>query len=302
MKTLRQHHKLLGWFMICLMAVWLPGNNLRAATFYWDSDGFITGNDATTGDGLGGDGVWDLSSAFWWDGDASMGAWNNSFNDVAIFAGTAGIVTLADLVSAGGLTFNSRGSTITGSTLTLGAPAGSNSPVINVGLMNSATISSLLAGTQGFTKTGNGALVLANAANTFTGDISIKQGSLVISNAWQLGSGNTAISVTGIANTGNPGFSGGQLVLNGIDGGVIMTRDISVSGRGPGAVNSSGGLVSVGNNVLNGNLVIASGASEGRVTATHGITTVNGGVQLGAGAAQLFYGNGNWIINGRVTG
>ncbi|WP_461785320.1 hypothetical protein, partial [Prosthecobacter sp.] len=39
MKTLRQHRQLIGWFMTCLMATWLPGPAVQGATFTWNQTG-----------------------------------------------------------------------------------------------------------------------------------------------------------------------------------------------------------------------------------------------------------------------
>ncbi|MCX6839396.1 MAG: autotransporter-associated beta strand repeat-containing protein [Verrucomicrobia bacterium] len=39
MKTLRQHRQLIGWFMTCLMATWLPGPVVQGATFTWTPTG-----------------------------------------------------------------------------------------------------------------------------------------------------------------------------------------------------------------------------------------------------------------------
>ena len=311
MKTLRQHRKLLGWFMTCLMAVWLPGQNLHGA-FYWDSDAAPAGN-AVIGTGLGGTGTWDTSLLNWWDGIATDGAWTNGTNN-AIFTGTAGTVTLGAPITAGGLTFsnaNAGNYLITGDTLTLSPATGTASPIIavnNVGFgTNRATISSLLAGTSGFTKTGNGTLRLTGANTGLSGDIAIKGGNVVITNPNQLGTGTTAISVTGIASTGIPGFSGGTLSLQGTttsasSAGITLTREVSVSGRGPGAVNNSGGLMSIGYNTLAGGLTLAAGASESRVFASHGTTTISGPLYLGTGNLPILQGSGNWNISGQVTG
>jgi autotransporter-associated beta strand protein len=252
---------------------------------------------------VGGPGNWDTTSLQW-----SGTAWNNANLDTGVFSGPSGTVALMEAISAGGLRFTSSGYTLSGNTLTLAPAIGINSPVIQVGTRGTfgdrATIASLLAGTKGFTKSGNGTLVLTNSGNTFSGDISIEAGNLVVTNPGQLGTGTTAISVTGIANTGNPGFSGGSLVLAGpgTGPGITLNREVSVAGRGPGAANASGGLISVGNNTLAGGLTISSGATETRVLATHGITNVTGGVYLGGGNGNIFYGNGNWIISGQVTG
>jgi fibronectin-binding autotransporter adhesin len=82
---------------------------------------------------------------------------------------------------------------------------GSALPVITVNNngfgINRATVSAVLAGTDGFTKGGNGTLVLTGA-NTFSGDVAMRGGSVVIGATNNLGTGTTAISVTGVAQTG----------------------------------------------------------------------------------------------------
>ncbi len=261
----------------------------QAADFIWD----------------GGTNTWDDGTTPWWNGGS---VWTNSFNNTAVFGAAPGTVTLGGAITAGGLTFNSNGYLVTGNTLTLGAGAGSLSPVIAVnGIDARATISSILAGTNGFTKTGVGTLLLTNNANSFSGDLSIKNGVLTITDVGQLGTGTTAISVTGVAQTGNPGYSGGTLMLAGssttFGTGLTLNREVSVSGRGTNAVNNTGGLISVGNNTLAGGLTFGSAAGENRIWATHGTTFVTGGVNLGVvGQSQVFQGNGNWIISGVVTG
>jgi autotransporter-associated beta strand protein len=115
------------------------------------------------------------------------------------------------------------------------------------------------AGTDGFTKDGNRTLVLTGA-NTFSGDVAIRGGSVVIGATNNLGIATTAISVSGVAQTGNPGFSGGMLVLQGnvaaAGNGMTLTREVSLAGRGSGAVNSTGGLLSVGYNTVAGGLTV----------------------------------------------
>lgn len=293
--------------MLLLVPFWAVQS--QGATLYWDSDTAAAGNNATTGAGLGGAGSWDTAALQWWNPiiPGVDVAWNNLSMDTAVFAGTAGAVTLGEAISVGGLTFNTTGYTLTGNTLTLGAALGATSPVISIHQTgsgaNRATISSNLAGTSGFTKNGNGTIVLAGASNSYTGDTVINGGSVVISDAGQLGLGTTAISINGVANTGNPGFSGGQLVLNGLSGGITLNREVSISGRGPGAANNSGGLVSIGYNTLAGHLSLGGPAAPASIVATHGITTITGSVQIGnTGNASVFFGNGNYIVSGRVSG
>jgi autotransporter-associated beta strand protein len=267
---------------------------------------------------INGSATWDTSSPFWNPGPV---AWNNAAFDTALFTGAPETITLGGPITVGGLTFNSNGYLVTGNTLTLGAPTGFNSPSIAVNNngfgTHRATISSTLAGTSGFIKTGNGALLLtADNSSTLSGDVAIKGGSVVITNANQLGSTTgTAISVTGIANTvgatGGAGFTGGALVLQGTTNGasattgtVTLNRELSLAGRGPGANNLSGSLVSIGYNTLSGGLTLGNPASQARAWASHGTTTIGGGMFLGGGVgdAVAFQGNGNWNISGLVSG
>ena len=278
--------------LIACFSIWTI--QVRGTDLVWDSDG-------TSGGTTGGNGDWD-TTALLWDNIGTMMAWSNSFNNRAIFGGTAGTVTLTEAISTGGLVFNSTGYTVTGTTLTLGATAGSPSATIHVAAFGNAAISSVIAGTSGLTKTGDGTLILTNNSNSYSGDTVINGGAVVITDEGQLGTSTNTISINGVAQTGNPGYSGGQLVVDGGLAGVTMSRNISISGRGPGAVNGSAGLVSVGSNTFNGDINLGGPASEARVLATHGNTTINGSVQLGASGASLFYGNGNIIINGQVTG
>ncbi len=287
----------------------------KAANLYWDPDATDTGNNISNGTGLGGLGAWDTSSSEWFNGTTNQ-VWSNSALDVAYFmgAGTAGTVSLSGPITVGGLNFGVTGYTLSGSTLTLAAPTGSSSPVITVTnngtWTNRATISSTLAGTSGFTKTGNGTLVLgADNSAGLSGDIAIKGGTLVITNANQLGSSTgTAISVTGWATRGNPGYSGGALVLQGATGGagsvsgISLSREATISGRGPGMNNDTGALISIGYNTLAGGLTTGHALGETRFWATHGTTTISGPVNIGTGGISYFYGNGNFFVSSVVNG
>ncbi|MFM2212180.1 MAG: hypothetical protein RL639_1374, partial [Verrucomicrobiota bacterium] len=284
----------------------------KAANLYWDSDATATGNNISTGASLGGPGTWDTTAAEWFDNSTNQ-AWSNSALDVAYFTGAAGTVSLGEAITVGGLNFGVTGYTLTGNTLTLSPPSGSGSPVIavtnNGSWTNRATITSALAGTSGLTKSGNGTLVLTGNNNGLSGDIAIKAGTLVITNANQLGAASgSAIAVTGWATRGAPGFSGGSLVLQGTlagagsVSGITLNREVTISGRGPGMNNDSGALISIGYNTLAGGLTSGHGLGETRFWATHGTTTISGPVNIGTGGFSYFYGNGNFIVPGVVNG
>jgi len=275
----------------------------KAANLYWDA-----ANGATAG--LGGTGNWNTTSAFWSSTAAGTDAAaiaSFTANDIAYFTGTAGEVTLGGATTIGGLVFTGADFTLTGSTLTLAAPVGSTTPSVSVSAGNRATVSSVVAGSAGLTKTGDGSLLLTNTGNTFTGDVTIKGGSLVVTSNAQLGLGTGQISIFGWSNTGNPGYSGGSLVVKGAEAagatGITIARDVTFSGRGPTSNNNSGGLISIGYNTFTGTIGVGSATTDARAWSAYGTTTLAGNVLIGAtGQNTIFHGNGNWTISGLVGG
>ena len=96
-------------------ATLVAASSVSAAVFNWDP-----GLTATPGGG--GAGTWDTTTANWYDGTIDN-VWGGTGGDTAVFGGTGGGVNLGAAITAGGLTFNSTGYTLTGGTLTLaGAP------------------------------------------------------------------------------------------------------------------------------------------------------------------------------------
>ncbi len=109
-------------------------------------------------------------------------------------------------------------------TISPGTPAGtitlavsSGSPTINV-VNQTATISAILAGTQGLTKTGSGTLTLSGA-NTYSGGLTVNNGFVRTGNAAAMGtgaatvnSGGTLIVVSGTP-TNSITLAGGTLGL-----------------------------------------------------------------------------------------
>lgn len=147
---------------------------------YWDGAN-------TTGDGTvhGGTGTWGTGNNWTNENGTANGPWVDA--QFAIFGGTAGTVTIAPAgVGAAGMQFAVDGYTMGGGTLTLAN--GNTAPIIRVGDGSAgsdatkATISAVIAGTNGLNKTGKGTLILTGA-NTYTGDTKISLGTL------QLGAG-----------------------------------------------------------------------------------------------------------------
>ncbi len=144
-----------------------------SATLYWDAT-------PGTPDGAsqGGGGTWDttLANANWDDGSAYQ-QWNNGTSDTAVFGGTVGSVALGEAITVGGLTFGTASYAVTGNTLTLASGTIIHS---TVGTNNSTdpVITSQLAGTNGFTKTGSGWLGLEATTSSLSGNVNIQQGTL----------------------------------------------------------------------------------------------------------------------------
>ena len=258
-----------------LLAVGTP-KPAKAANLFWDTNG--------TTPGLGGNGTWNTTTANWFNaggatttlGDQATIASSFTLNDVAYFAGAVGgsnVVTLGEAITIGGLNFSGWNSyEIAGSSaLTLAAPAGAPvQPVVSVALGSRVTATAKISGNQGLLKTGDGTLVLANVGNDFTGDLLIRGGAVVITNSAQLGAGTGPVMIQGISNTGNPGFSGGSLVIQGGITGINVAREISASGRGPGAANGSGAILSVGSTatVISSLPARSSPTTPGRIVCT----------------------------------
>ena len=204
----------------------------EAAPFTWTS----TGTSPLT-DGAG---SWNATGGTNWFDGATYGGWGNTTADTATFGvnnGAAGTITVG-AVTANRITFNSAGSdsyTLSSGTITL---AGAT-PTIAVNASGTTTLTSRLAGSAGFTKTGPGTLRLGTA-NNYTGTTTVTEG---------------MVQVTSRDNT--LGNSNGQTVLlNG--GGIAMVSataafnplwTITVGGSGGTIENSSGFAWTLRNNL-----------------------------------------------------
>ena len=197
-----------------LFVAGLFASSALAQTLNWDPG-------LTDSSGGGGAGTWS-TGANWFNGTADA-AWVTG--DIATFGGTAGTVTLSAAETADGLTFNTAGYTLGGSsTLTL-----ANSPTITIP-SGTTTISAKIAGTTGLALTGPGTLVLS-AANTYTGGTTIAAGSTL-----QLQSYNSAstgpIAITGNGTlfiTNGAAASAADAVVNTITGGSSSVITVEVN-------------------------------------------------------------------------
>jgi len=171
----------------------------RAVTYYWDADAAST---AATG----GTGNWDMVSSLWRAGSSTgtLGMWPGAGGDNdANLGGTTGtgILTLTTGISINDITVAPSSGTayvIAGAaqTLTLN---GTSQSVLDVASSKTLTITSGLAGLNGFTKSSAGTLILDSVAGTDTlfGDITVNGGTLQAGSATNNGASQVLRSNAG---------------------------------------------------------------------------------------------------------
>ena len=284
----------------------------KAANLYWDANGISVGT--------GGTGNWNTTDAFWSTSTvgtdaAAVGSFTSA--DIAYFTGTAGTAALTGPITIGGLVFSGADFTVTGNTLTLATASGA--PTISVTNGNVATVSSIVAGTSGFTKTGNGVLKLTNAGNSYNGITTLSAGSLVITSGDALGDATSAISIltTNLvpSSTNLYSFGAGSLVLDGSATGFNLGRDINFDGRGPIGDRGSA-ILSIGDNTLSGTLTSSVNAlspvtfRNSRINSVNGTLTFSGTLISQGTSATTFLnlgginsaGVGNFNLTGILSG
>ncbi|MCE9616219.1 MAG: autotransporter-associated beta strand repeat-containing protein [Lentisphaerae bacterium] len=168
----------------------------------------------------------------------------------------------------------------------------------------SATISGDLSGTADLTKDGGGTLTLSGSTNSFSGEVRLNQGILVVSADGNLGAPGNALNVTGPAQLTANGFvtarnidiATGATLTNSVS--VLLTVNGTISGAGTLRKADTGVLVLNGTNT-HGATVIAAGelrANEGVGMSGGTLTILGGGIwassvditrALGTGAGQV---------------
>jgi autotransporter-associated beta strand protein len=189
-------------------------SSANAASVTWD----ITPGTVGTGDGAitGGNGIWNTANGNWTtDAGVNNVAWVNTNNDIAVFAGTAGTVTLGEDITIGGLQFNTTAYTLAGNNLlTLNFASGDNTILFN----NIAAAGTTISGAAGLKIGGAGNVILTAANPTVVGTLTLGYSAAGDhSTGW---SGTTTV---------NPGMT---LLLNGRDLGLSSTSGITLNGGG----------------------------------------------------------------------
>lgn len=307
MKTLRRYRQSLGWFMTCLMALWLPGPLAHGATGTWI---------------LNANGNWTGTPANWQDGTVP-----NAVGDIANFRNditATRTITLNSAVTLGGL---KMGDLIGGSVFTF---AGTNALTLDNSIGN-AFVNKYGSGTDVW----QAPLVLADNVdwNVFTGTLDVNGASNA--QVSYTGAGNTIKNGAGalrlnINTTGGDGYTGnwmvnfGTLNIGGANGatssalgtgtgGITLNgtarQDLAIFSLNNNGAASDGTVTYSGNNdvIVQGGAAINVdrnfiGGANDRVTHILDNLTVNGGVvrvQSANGHRLQF--NGTTTISGQTN-
>ena len=241
-------------------------------------------------------GNWRLSTTSnWLNGTVANGSGMTAdFGTLNITADAT--VTLTSSRTIGGLKFGdttpSHNWIITSNTLTLTITSGL--PVVAVN-NQTATINSVMAGTQGMAKTGAGKLFLNNVLNTFTGNITVHAGTLQTGTA----QGGGTYSYLGAIN-------GTRVVTVGTGATLLLQGNNSLGGAGKTAASIPDTVVDgtlnatryniLGDLILNGGTLLQSSTDSGGYEGWQflGTVTVGGGapatIQSGNGKANHLLG------------
>ncbi len=251
-------------------AVNLPGNAIATTNQYWNADG------------TGGDGNWSTSP-----GDKNWNTtpggpqpgntfWSEPGGDKANFQdATGGTVTVIDSVQAAGIIQNGANYTLNAGSITLVPDASLNRPFIKV-QTGTLSIDTVLAGTDGLSKTGGGNLLLSNS-NNYAGTTSVLAGTLTLSGSL---SGTTVDVAAGAGLINQNGGLAANTVLT-LAGTLTMNASDTVA-----AYASNGGTLSAGPGTLTTTLA----------------TLANGSSVAGSLAAETLISNGAVAISGSATG
>jgi len=229
-----------------------------ASTYYWDNNSNVPP--------WGGGGTWNTTTSNWAASTTSpygFTTWgtNNGLNtNKAVFQGTGGTVSLGVAnIYANALQFDADGYTIQSNTLNL---VNASSAITVTNSSDTATISSIVYGTVGLTKSGSGKLVLSgNNTYLLGGGTTVNGGTVSISvdNSTTHNLGNTGYGVT---------LAGGTLEVTGdlyAAGNNTLTRTITLGTGGGTIINLAPDGLYVGR---------GSGTpSGGAVTGGTGLTT-----------------------------
>jgi autotransporter-associated beta strand protein len=252
----------------------------------------------------GGAGQWDNATLNWTnDIGTSSGVYRDGYTNLITFGGNnGGVVNVSGTRQFGILSFAVDGYLLTGSgTLAI------NNATISVGDGLTATISNIISGVNGLTKSGAGTLTLTGA-NSYTGGTLVSAGRLtgnttslqgaIVNNALvefaQVSAGTYAGAMSGTGGLTKTGA--GTLTLTGANsysGGTLVS-----AGRLTGDTTSLQGAIT--NNAVVEFAQVSAGTYAGAMSGTGSLTKTGAGTLTLTGANS--YTGGTLVSAGRLTG
>jgi autotransporter-associated beta strand protein len=182
---------------ICLTVASCFCVSAQVTTVFWDP-----GQRGTVEEPTGGAGTWNFTSAQWYDATNNNNVtWDNTGTFRAVFDGTnGGQVQIATglIIEAESLVINKPDYRFTGGgvrrmTVHSGIIEANEDVTINVVITNPPSATTL----AGIIKTGPARLIFGVNNNTFLGGLYVLQGSVVITNKFQIGGTDTPITING---------------------------------------------------------------------------------------------------------
>ncbi|MBZ9942478.1 autotransporter-associated beta strand repeat-containing protein, partial [Mesorhizobium sp. BR1-1-13] len=265
---------------------------------FWDGDAGPKSNDGVDG----GNGTWRSAGDDNWtgpDGDINAAFSNGSF---AIFAGTAGTVTVDNTngqVQASGMQFATGGYVVQGQNIELVGPQAT----IRVGdgtlpgAGYTATIASVLEGSSQLVKSDLGTLVLTGT-NTYTGGTRINQGTLQFTSDANLGDASGSLTLDGGTLRNAMAIALARGATLGAGNGTFETLgDLTINGL----IDGVGGFTKTGSAALT---LTGANAYAGATTVTAGDLYVDGDQSAATGPTSVEIGatlGGKGTIGGNVT-
>jgi autotransporter-associated beta strand protein len=255
-----------------------------------------------------------------WTGNGSGGTWadgvqghfaapySGDLGTTVIFTGTGETATISGAVQAGKVLFEptSDNYTVTGgSSLELGV-----STNVSVAAGTTATINSPLVGSNGLTKGGTGTLVLGGA-NTFTGGVTVSQGTLQIASDAALGDAANGLNVAGtLKTTGDVTLGASRSIIGSAALDIAAGSKLTISGSAglsstsltnsgtldlQGSSRSLGGITFAGPSTITGaGSIGVSAIAAGAVTS--GTAVIGPAVAFSSGDRSIDVGTGGTVL------
>jgi fibronectin-binding autotransporter adhesin len=170
---------------------------------------------------------------------------------------------------------------------------------------NAFTPASVISGSGTVTYYDRDGVITLDHDNTYTGDTTIYQGTVILKSDKGLGSDGTTPATTGIR-SGSDNARNGRLVLN-PDTGVNLTIDenFTTSGAGGMPMNYNGpGLIDnlTGNNMIKGTITTRTDGGSTLITVSGGTLDLNGNItNTSSRRAIIFGGSGNGTVSGAIV-